>query len=925
MKRITALVAALLFAVVTYGQPIVTSVGNLTVCTGTVVVPVEVSKVSNVGAISLVLQYDPAVLTFVGSQNQHPGLAIGYSTVVNQVGNKIYFSWHAVSPLNILQGTLLEYVFTSAGGYSALTWDVTTQGSCEYGDVSANILAATFTNGSVTAVPDPAITSNPANLELEEGQNASFTVTASNATAYQWQVSTDNGATWSNVGNTLPYIGANSATLQIISTPVGFNMNQYRCIASGMCQPDAVSGAAVLTVNPIITTFIGTHSFCADEIIVPINVEHFYGVAGVSLTLGYNSVVLQYTGIHSSHPALAGSVLDNSIPGKIFISWYSTTPVSIGDDVLLELAFTSNNAGSTSMVWDTINTGNCEYNNIDNDIITSIFTEGMVTVLPTPTKYQVTGGGEYCQSGAGVMIGLSGSQTGVQYELLLDGVHVMYMNGTGSAISFGNQTGAGVYTVYAVNNASNCDMMMNGSKSITINPLPVADAGSDQIMLLGTGTSLDGSATGGTPGYTYLWTPGNLATEDINVNPAATTTYTLLVTDSKGCTDADDATVTVYLNTVNGYVNYNNNSNTPIAGVTVYMMDNNGGSKTTWTDVTDANGYYEFPAVANGTYDIWATHNGAWGGVNSTDALIIMEHFIKLHLITDPLKLEAADVDASSFVNTTDAFQAASRFAQIINAFAAGDWVFETKQVTLDLDDFVTVSFEGMCVGDANGSYIPGLKAAASVSLEQQGTLNLNGKKDVIIPIRTLTAVELGAISLSLSIPGGVNVTNVKVGNETAIFSQNGNTLSISWYNTEGINLAAGETMLSIQARLSGDVNESFTILEGELADGTASVIHGAQISMPKLSTLNQELMLSNYPNPFSNRTQISYSLPEAGNVSIKVFNLLGEEVAELVNEYAEAGNYNVSLNGSSMQPGLYHYRMDINGTSITRTMVRIK
>ncbi|HRY99220.1 MAG TPA: cohesin domain-containing protein, partial [Bacteroidales bacterium] len=104
MKRITALVAALLFAVVTYGQPIVTSVGNLTVCTETVVVPVEVVKVSNVGAISLVLQYNPAVLTYVGYQNQHPSLAIGYSTVVNQVGNKIYFSWHAISPLNILQG-----------------------------------------------------------------------------------------------------------------------------------------------------------------------------------------------------------------------------------------------------------------------------------------------------------------------------------------------------------------------------------------------------------------------------------------------------------------------------------------------------------------------------------------------------------------------------------------------------------------------------------------------------------------------------------------------------------------------------------------------------------------------------------------------------------------------------------------------------
>ncbi|HRY99746.1 MAG TPA: carboxypeptidase regulatory-like domain-containing protein, partial [Bacteroidales bacterium] len=823
-------------------------------------------------------------------------------------------------------GTLLEYVFTSTGGYSALTWDVTTQASCEYGDVNANVLPATFTNGSVTVVPDPAITSDPANVTLEEGQNASFTVTASNATGYQWEVSTDNGNTWNSVGNTLPYIGANSATLQIISTPVGFNQYQYRCIASGMCQPAATSQAALLTVTPIITTTIGTHSFCADEIIVPVNVEHFYGVAGVSLTMGYNSVVLQYAGVHSSHPALAsGTLFDNSILGKVFISWFSITPVNIGDDLLLELAFTSNNPGASSLVWDTINTGNCEYNNIASGIISSVFVDGMVNVLPTPAKFQVTGGGEYCAGGMGVMLGLSGSQNGVTYELMLDGIHVMYMNGTGSAISFGYQTGAGTYTVHAVTVSSGCDMHMTGSKTVTINALPVANAGADQIMLLGTGASLDGSATGGTPGYTYLWTPGNLATEDANVNPAVTTVYTLLVTDSKGCTDTDDATVTVYMNTVKGYVTYNNNQNTPMSGVTVYMEDDNGGSKTVRTDVTDANGYYEFPAVANGTYNLWATHNGAWGGVNSTDALVIMEHFIKLHLITDPLKLEAADVDASTYVNTTDAFQAASRFAQIISAFNAGDWVFETAQVTLNLDDYVSVNLEGMCTGDANGSYIPGLKAASSVSLSQQGTLNISGKKEIEIPFSVTEPQQVGAISLELLLPEGMQVSSVMAGKEIALFRQEGQVLNISWYNTTALDLEAGQTLFSIRAMVNGDLNGAISLVDGELADATAQPIPGASIVAPKLSKLSSSMELSNYPNPFSSRTQISYSLPEAGNVVIRVFNLLGEEVAELVNASAEAGDHTVSFNGSSLQPGLYHYRMDVNGASVTRTMVRIR
>jgi|GEM_PF-5927412 len=101
-----------------------------------------------------------------------------------------------------------------------------------------------------------------------------------------------------------------------------------------------------------------------------------------------------------------------------------------------------------------------------------------ITVNPLPTVYAVTGGGAYCAGGAGMPIGLSNSQTGVNYQLYLgaspDGPAVA--GTTGSAITFGNKTVAGTYTVIATatyNITTNCSSNMTGSATITVNPVPV--------------------------------------------------------------------------------------------------------------------------------------------------------------------------------------------------------------------------------------------------------------------------------------------------------------------------------------------------------------------------------------------------------------------------------------------------------------------
>lgn len=84
-----------------------------------------------------------------------------------------------------------------------------------------------------------------------------------------------------------------------------------------------------------------------------------------------------------------------------------------------------------------------------------------------------------------------------------------------------------------------------------------------------------------------------------------------------------------------------------------------------------------------------------------------------------------------------------------------------------------------------------------------------------------------------------------------------------------------------------------------------------------------------NYPNPFNPSTVINYSIPAAGQVNLKIYNLLGSEVAILVNEYKEAGNYSVEFSTedlkNSLGSGVYIYTLKAGSFTQTRKMVVLK
>ena len=90
-------------------------------------------------------------------------------------------------------------------------------------------------------------------------------------------------------------------------------------------------------------------------------------------------------------------------------------------------------------------------------------------------------------------------------------------------------------------------------------------------------------------------------------------------------------------------------------------------------------------------------------------------------------------------------------------------------------------------------------------------------------------------------------------------------------------------------------------------------------------ATPGQFALTQNYPNPFNPTTEISFSLPQAGQATLEIYNVMGQRVATLVDEYLEAGQYSRVWDASDNASGIYFYRLSAEGRTDTKKMLLLK
>ncbi len=188
------------------------------------------------------------------------------------------------------------------------------------------------------------------------------------------------------------------------------------------------------------------------------------------------------------------------------------------------------------------------------------------------------------------------------------------------------------------------------------------------------------------------------------------------------------------------------------------------------------------------------------------------------------------------------------------------------------------------------------------------------------------------------------NAAGVSVLRGTVVDQQNKQPVANAWvYATD----AAGHTFFAcanekgqfaFRGISGGPVTVALSSVQYEQTKQTANVEHffgsmvisakrtGMSVSTPPAARpLPVFELKQNYPNPFNPSTTIAYGIPASGKVTLRVYNLLGEPVATLVSAVKAAGNYTAVWNADEVPSGIYIYRLEANGSVMTRKMTLLK
>jgi hypothetical protein len=365
---------------------------------------------------------------------------------------------------------------------------------------------------------------------------------------------------------------------------------------------------------------------------------------------------------------------------------------------------------------------------------------------------------------------------------------------------------------------------------------------------------------------------------------------------------------------ISGRVTYANAGENPIGNVHVVLTPLSG---TVLSGTSEANGMFTIPGVAAGSYVLSAQKTGTWGGVNGSDALCIVRHVLNIEKLSG-LSAVAGDVDNNGEVNIADALLVVQRAVGLILSFAAGDWVFSNKQVLVTTAN-ITANITGLAAGDVNGSYRPASGTTFSKKSRVYFTSG-TGKFEVTAP----SPAVLGSMSLKIDI-GSAKIAGISSKLPGFVSRIDDSGLTFVWYAVDGKTSAQLEAHEAIVIVTLADkiVTSCSGTIESNVTD-----IHGVELKMDlmiKDQDVHPELLdlKQNYPNPFNPSTQIEYMLLQPGTVKLTIHNLLGQEVAKLVDEQKPAGSYSLVWTPKNVASGIYMCRVHLQTDHGSMTTVR--
>jgi hypothetical protein len=376
-------------------------------------------------------------------------------------------------------------------------------------------------------------------------------------------------------------------------------------------------------------------------------------------------------------------------------------------------------------------------------------------------------------------------------------------------------------------------------------------------------------------------------------------------------------------------------------------------------------GNFNFNAIPIGdNYTISPVKDNNWlNGISTYDLVLITRHITSFAPFDSPYKVIAADVNKSGTVTTFDIVQLRKLILGVIDSIPGNDsWRFINKSQTFNdiLDPFAqplqekitfgslqnginTGDFVGIKVGDVNNTATANL-TSQSADRTAVGTLNLDledrqlkAGEEVLVKFNSDDLAQVLGYQMALAFnTEEMEIVNITAGNVPDMNQSNFGTsrlnegfLTTSW-NTTLVGVGTKEVFsllirvkkdgtLSKMIRLSNRItnteayNHSGGILDINLRFGKTNTSTGEGVAVE---------LYQNEPNPFTEKTTISFYLPEAAKIKLTILDAKGQVVKSIRGEYPKGTSELVFEKSLFRTSGVYSYRLDTPKSSLTKKMI---
>ena len=384
-----------------------------------------------------------------------------------------------------------------------------------------------------------------------------------------------------------------------------------------------------------------------------------------------------------------------------------------------------------------------------------------------------------------------------------------------------------------------------------------------------------------------------------------------------------------------------------------------------YTATTDEFGEYLFEDIPGGNYVSTPLKDDDIGGLSGTDASRIARYAAGLYSL-NCLEMIAGDVSMNGEISGLDASRVARYIAGLITELNSNDinWVF-TPETIPDCADWPPIVYEstreysplnsdltdedfiGIRLGDVSGNWSPGVREPIIYDPYEITDIETDINSTLRIPIVTEVAKAIEGIDvgiefnpevlklIELSLNEGI-LDNKNYGVETNI-EKAGEGIIVMYAQKDLVSESG--IVAFIDFEVIGEVGSKsevyfnkFDVNETEASGGLQVVgSEGNEIVTRRLevnvvqSLPDKFALYQNYPNPLNPQTTIFYTLPKSTKVSLSIYNIKGQLVETLVNDFQQPGYYSVVWESKNVGPGVYLYRITAGEFRNTRRCVILK